>query len=188
MSNDGANVLKLVKQVRQLCEQISLLLLTADKQMTKTGWNTTSNYALADFSYSIHYPSWWIPIFAFRYYKHRDYSNRLAYVSVLLDDHPDGEYTIKEPLVAAGFFDYGKTEADSWENWYARYYGHLSRKYNLQSDGQPFHFDAKMVPPNVLGKFQNGQVFAVPLVSITDEKDVKLQITDKLLKILEDDR
>lgn len=187
MSNDGENILKLVKQMRQLCEQISLLLRTSDEQMTKADWNSETNTAIADSSSSLLNPAYWIPIVVFRFYKHKDYPNRLAYVSVLLDDHWDREYTIKEPLVTAGFFDYGRANvSDDWEYRYARFYGKLLKDRGLKADGQPFHFEKMMLPSDKQGNFEGGEVFALPLVSITNANDVESRITNKLLNLLKD--
>jgi hypothetical protein len=163
-----------------------MLLRTADEQMAKADWSTESNYALSELSYSILNPTQWIPINAFRFYRHKDYPNRLAYVSALLDDHWDRGYTIKEPLVTAGFLDYGQAKISDDQNWYARYYGHLSKDHALKADGQPFGFDKAMLPTNLQGKFESGKVFAVPLVSITNANDVESQITGKLLNLLKD--
>ena len=188
MSDDGQNILKLVKQMRKLCQQVAMLLRTSDEQMSKADWNTESNYALSDLSYSILNPTAWIPIVVHRFYRHKDYPNRLAYVSALLDDHWDGAYTIAEPVVTAGVLDSGQTEMADTENWYARYYGHLSRHHNLKADGQPFRFNRAMLPPNLQGKFENGTIFAVPLVSITGADDVGSLITGKLLSLLKDEK
>jgi hypothetical protein len=183
--SDGENILKLFKQMRQLCEQISLLLRTADEQMTKADWENQGNLALSDTSANILNPAQWIPIVMFRFYKHKDYPNRLACVSVLLDDHWEREYTLTEPVVTAGFFDYGKTSVNNdWEYWYARYFGHLIKARGLKPDGQPFHFDKMMLSPDKQGKFEGGEIFALPLVSITNSNDVESQITSKLLNLL----
>ena len=187
MSSDGKNILKSFKQTRKICEQVAMLLRTADEQMSKADWNIESNFALSDLSYSILNPAGWIPIAAHRFYRHKNHPNRLAYVSALLDDHWDGAYTIAEPLITAGFLDSGQTEMSSTENWYARYYGHLSRHHSLKADGQPFRFDRAMLPPNLQGKFENGTVFAVPLVSITSADDVVSLITGKLLNLLKNE-
>ena len=172
MNNDGENILKLFRQARQVCEQVSLLLRTADEQMLKADWKSEGNNSISDISYSLLNPSQWIPIVAFRFYKHKHYPNLLSYVSALLCDHFYGEYTLKEPYVTAGFFNYGKTEVkDNWEYWYARFYGILSKDHNLRADGQTFKFDKAMLPAEILGKFEKGTqgrfekgtLFAVPL-------------------------
>ncbi len=183
MNNDGENILKMFKQIRQIFEQVSLLLRTVDEQMIKADWKSMGNYALSDLSYSILEPASWIPIMVYRYYKHKEFPNRLAYVSVLLDNHWYRKYTIKEPLLTAGFLDYGRDEV-VWENHYARYYGYLSEIHDLKADGQFFQFDNTMLPSDVQGKFKNGKIFALPLISITNAKDVESKVTIKLLNLL----
>jgi hypothetical protein len=183
MSNDGENILKLFKQIRQIFEQVSLLLRTVDEQMIKADWKSMGNYALSDLSYSILEPASWIPIMVYRYYKHKESPNRLAYVSVLLDNHWDRKYTIKEPLLTAGFLDFEKDEV-FWENWYARFFGYLSEIHDLRADGQPFQFENTKLPSDIQGKFRNGKVFAIPLISITNAKDVESKVTVKLLNLL----
>ena len=187
MSSDGENILKLFRQARQVCEQVSLLLRTADEQMLKEGWKSEGNNAISDISYSLLNPSQWIPIVAFRFYKHKNYSNRLSYISVLMCDHFDRRYTIEEPFVTAGFFDYGIAEVkDDWEYWYARYYGYLSKDHSLRADGKTFRFDKKMLSTDVQGKFEKGIIFALPLTSILNARDVGLQVTDRLLGLLKE--
>jgi hypothetical protein len=86
VSNEGENILKLVRQMRQLCEQISLLLRTVDEQMTKADWNSETNTAIADSSSSILNPAYWIPIVIFRFYRHKDCPNRLRRFSAYFPD------------------------------------------------------------------------------------------------------
>lgn len=189
MSTDGESILKLVQQMRQLCQQTALLLRTADEQMKKKGW-ISNNTALAEKSGNILSPENWIPIMAFQYYTNDKHPNRLVYVSVLLDNHWTEKYTIKEPLITAGFFDYGKEEAgENWEYTYFRYFGYLSKTHDLKPDGQHFHFDTKMIPASLIGKFKNtfetGAVFALPLTSIANASEVESKITNVLLDILD---
>jgi hypothetical protein len=189
LNTDGENILKLVQQVRQLCQQTALLLRTADEQMKKKCW-ISNNTAFAEKSGSILYPEYWIPIMAFQYYSNDKHLNRLVYVSVLLDNDWTEKFTIKEPLITAGFFDYGTEEFNgNWDYKYFRYFGHLSRTHDLKPDGQHFHFDRKMVPISLIGKFKNtfetGVVFALPLTSITNASEVESKITNILLDLLD---
>jgi hypothetical protein len=188
VSNDAENILKLVKQMRELFGQISLLLRTANEQMAKADWNSEGNTALVDLSWSIMNPTQWIPTNVFQFYRHKGHTNRLAYISVLLDDDLYGRYTIKEPLVTAGFLDYRQAEISDDEYWYARYYGYLSKDHNLKADGQHFHFDKAMLPTDLQGRFEDGEVFAVPLTSITNANDVEQQITKRLLELLKNEK
>lgn len=190
--DNGEAVIALVKQMRKLCAQISLLLRTVDEQMAELDWNSFGP-GISDSSSSILNPERWIPICIFRFYVHKDYPqkypNRLAYVSVLIDDHWDRKYTIKEPLITAGFFDYGTAEVgENWDYHYARYFGYLSKENDLEPDGEAFNFDNTKVSADIQGKFkkifEKGNVFAVPLISITNADDVKSKITDKLINFL----
>lgn len=190
MSSDGENILKAIKQTRSICEQISLLLRTLDEQMKKGDWNSEGNLAIVETSTSILQPMQWVPSDIFRFYRNEDYPNRLAYVSVLLDDDKWREYTIKEPLVTAGFFDYGHVkvgeQGGNWLYWYARYYGYLAKEKGLSPDGQPFHFDPRTARTGDWGKFESAEVFALPLTSITNARNAKSMITDKLLELLKE--
>jgi hypothetical protein len=189
MSTDGENILKVIKQTRSICEQISLLLRTIDEQMKKAGWNSEGNTAIVESSLSILQPLQWMPSDVFRFYRNENCPNRLAYVSVLLDDDKWKEYTIKEPLITAGFFDYGQTkvgqQGDNWLYWYARYYGYLAKEKGLNPDGHPFHFDPRTARTgDDWGKFESAEVFALPLTTITSSHDAKSKITDKLLELV----
>lgn len=192
MSTDGENILKVIKQTRSICEQISLLLRTVDEQMKKAGWDSEGNTAIAESSSSIQQPAQWLPSEVFRFYRHKDYPNRLAYVSILLDDDKWKEYTIKEPLVTAGFFDYGQVkvgeQGDNWLYWYARYYGYLAKDKGLSPDGQHFHFDPRTARTGDWGEFESAEVFALPLTSITNADDAKSKITDKLLELVKEEK
>jgi len=187
LSNDGQNILELFQQTRKICEQVALLLSSQEAQMEKKDWKTDRSTAVSDMSYSIKYPAWWIPIVAFRFYQNENYPNKLAFVSVLLDNHWDDEYSITEPLITAGFFDYGEDKVDGDLQYsFARIYGYLSKKHNLEHNGEPFSFDRTMLSSGHKGNFKSGKVFALPLVSIENDKDIKSKITNKLLKLVEE--
>ena len=53
------------------------------------------------------------------------HASKLAYVSVILDDRDENvSFKIDEPLLTAGWFDYGKGKkaSSNWNWWYALYY------------------------------------------------------------------
>lgn len=184
MSDDGKNVLKLVKRMRELCQQVSLLLLTADEQMAKAEW-ISRKQAILKISGSIEEPEDWIPTQVFRNYDNKEYPHRLAYVSVLLDD-PSKKYTITEPLVIAAFFDYRdrKLSDDDWAYWDSRVFEYLSQDQDLKANGQPFEFNRTMLTADRQGNIESGKFFAVPLTSIKNAEDVVSQITVRLINLL----
>jgi len=189
MSSDGEIVLKLLGQVRQVCEQVGFLLQTADAQMLKAGFKSEGNTAIDGISYAIINPRQWIPTTAFRFYKHKDYPKRLAFISVLLDNREDIQYTINEPLVTAGFLDFGEVDA-SLQNesgysdyWYSRYFGYLMKDHLAKPDGKPFSFENAQLDNEIKGRFKIGTVFAIPLVSVASAEGVKSEVVTKLTSL-----
>lgn len=184
MSTDGNKILELFKQTRKVCDQIGLLLRTADELMLKQGFKTESNGALEGISYSINSSLQWIPTYAFRFYKITD--ERLAFISVLVDDDVvERFYSIDEPYVTAGFLDFGTTKASLDSNyWLAKYFGYLLKDPQVVANGYAYEFKNDGKDPKV--KFLKGKVFAEPLVSIKNADDVKNQIVSKLTNLVKE--
>ena len=184
MSNNGEAIVQLFAKVRQICEQVSLLLQTADEQMSKAGFKSEGNTAIDGISYAIYNGRQWIPTTAFRFYRHANYPRKLAFISVLFDSHTDRTYLLKEPYVTAGILDFGENDASLQGNyWYSRYFGFLLKDPQLNPDGNPISFDNAKLEKDLQGDFKNGAVFAVPLVSITNSDEIKLQIVNKLINL-----
>lgn len=190
VSNDGEVVLKLFSQIRDIFEQVSLLLQTVDEQMLKADFKSEGNTAIENISFGIANPQWWIPTVAFRFYRHKDYPERLAFVSVLLDSPPDKFYVIKEPCITAGFLDFGeihaslKDEKGYSDYWYSRYFGYLLKDPQVKLDGKPLAFENAALENDIKGRFKGGKVFGVPLVLITNASEVKSQIVTKLISLI----
>jgi archaellum biogenesis ATPase FlaH len=68
MSEDGEKILKFVKEIRKLCHNMSLLLMTVDEQMGSKDWEKAGNTAIADSSASVDIPERWFPETIFRFY------------------------------------------------------------------------------------------------------------------------
>jgi hypothetical protein len=96
MSEDGEKILKFVKEIRKLCHNMSLLLMTVDEQMGSKDWEKAGNTAIADSSASVDIPERWFPENIFRFYINTKYPNILVFVSILLDDI---ESKIIKPLI-----------------------------------------------------------------------------------------
>jgi hypothetical protein len=186
MSADGPNIIRAFRQVRQVCEQVSLLLQTADEQMKKAEWKTRNSTALSETTTSILNPRQWIPCSVFRFYFNQKKQNLIACISVLLTDHFEDRYALNEPVVAAMYFDYGKGRKveNDWEYWYARYFGYLSQSRHFEPNGEAVEFDNKKLEADLQVNFEIGVLFAIPLVSLKNGQDIKLQVTDKLLSLL----
>lgn len=192
MSEDGENISKLLKEIRKLCNQISLLLVTVDEQMGSNGWEKAGiknkNTAIAYSSASVETPKRWFPDTIFRFYINTNYPNILVFVSIILDDNQIDDFVnypveIKEPLITAGYFDNGSNnKVDKWEHYYARLYGDMENriddgrvyesKENWQEDWDPeCHF-------------QSYKCFGIHLISITNSSDIGSKIIKPLIGLI----
>ena len=138
MIKDGKKILEMMKYNRILCEEISLLFRTTDEQMKEKGWEAYNNVVTYDMSKKYFEPKKWFPNYLFRFYIKSEAKHILAYISILLDDDIENEYEEKmmEPLITAGFFDFGEDNEvtkDNWKPWYAKWYGYY--RENGKDDG-----------------------------------------------------
>lgn len=181
MSEDGKNIIAMLRQLRRLCEQISLLLKTADGLMTEEGWKATPeiNYIFAGLSYTLSRPRFWIPQDFFRFYKNDDLRHILAFVSVVLDD-AENEKNLQEPLLTVGWFDYGSGNevGNRWQYSYARWHLKMPERNN---DGRLLSADSKAWPKESL-PFTRVSTLGVPLTSIADAEGLKSRIIDPLIR------
>jgi hypothetical protein len=186
MSEEGKNILNLFKQVRAFCVQVSNLLLTVDEQMGAEGLESYNNTAIAYSSASIMNPKQWVPDSFFRFYNLKEHKNVLVFVSILADDDVSQQYKLKlnEPLITAGFFDYGKGKevGDNFDYWYSSWLGYIA---NYIEDGKIYESksswkeDEKEDYP-----FESWKCFGLPLISINKAQDVSSKITKPLVNLL----
>lgn len=189
MSEDGKNILNNVKQIKIVLKDIARLLETVDDLMLKEDWNPAwSNTSIAYSSSSIKHPEGWIPSEIFRFYKKKNDNHRLSFVSVLLDDDREQHYTIIEPLVTAGYFDFGNKEVDNkWSYSWSRSYGYHD---NTEHDGRivPFIEEIENEDNTNSYPFDSGKGFGWPLTSIKNTKDIQSKIIEPLLKLLKENK
>mgnify|MGYP001568595060 CR=1 FL=1 len=196
MTDSGKELSGSIRQFRKMFIDLSKLLQTVDELMRNEGWvyppsdrGSQNNVVLAA-SATINYPERWMPYVLFRFYTKPNRPSILSYVSVLLDDDVDGEYRLEEPLVTAGFFDYGNKEADQWEAWWCKWHMY-SDEADRKDDGSVISSyggwkeEWKKEEQGITYPFEEFKVFARPLVELTTPEIVKAKITDELLKLLE---
>lgn len=186
MSEDGEKILKFVKEIRKLCHNMSLLLMTVDEQMGSKDWEKAGNTAIADSSASVDIPERWFPETIFRFYKNTKYPNILVFVSILLDDieyyakYPE---EIKEPLITAGYFDCGEGEkVEHWEYYYAKCYGDTENRID---DGRIYQSKENWKEEwGETYNFQSYKCFGIPLISITNASDIESKIIKPLVELI----
>ena len=173
---DGAEILRAFQQMRDLCEDVVLLLKTADTFMHKDGWQDYSgNTAVAQTSGSLTSPRWWVPWGAFRFYTHPERKHLVAYVCVLFD-HPDKSESMTEPLVIAGLLDWREAgEVGNWDYGYARWHiGPPGRK----DDGTVVVTNPKEVWPSKNYTLTRMLTVALPLVEVTNADILNARILE----------
>lgn len=174
---EGGDILKAFQQMRDLCEDVALLLSTADTFVKDFGWEPYSgNTAVANTSGSLLAPRWWVPWGAFRFYTHQERKHLVAYVCVLFD-HPDERDRMKVPLVTAGLFDWGEgNRAGDWTYGQARC--HLFNN-GRRDDGVPVECGREENAEKGRG-FLRMRSVALPLAGIGDANALKERIVDMI--------
>jgi len=159
---NGNEILTSLRQSTRFYGDSSLLLRTGEACLAKEGWTSvTGNLAIANLSKSIQYPECWPPYYAFRFFQNDRYKSLLAFLSVVFD-LPEDPKLIREPLVIAGWCDFGKghTPGDKWEYHYATL--HLWMP-NRRDDGQLSRLDPRKEWPEDGYKMSQLATLAIPL-------------------------
>lgn len=181
MTTEGRNIYQAVDQVRTLCAEIALLLSTAETFLVHADWVPVKVPPAAGGSTSMEYPRRWVPESVHRFLKHAEHKGLLAFVSVVLENL-DQPSLLEEPLVSAGWIDFG----DSVPSWW---YPDMSRwhLYNFKgsSDGTANVF----TPNEKFGRKAREEVhractLGVPLVAISNADALEERIIRPLLASL----
>jgi len=103
-SENGKNLLAVIRYARKMLEQVSLLLQTCDKLLGDNGWDSLhGSTAVTESGAAIYVPKDWMPKEAFRIYGKKD-SRAVIYVAAILDDANQDYKRFEEPLLTAGCF------------------------------------------------------------------------------------
>lgn len=175
MRKDGENAIQLIRQMKILYREISLVLQTADKYMEEHDWKSKSGNTSVTWSYHIAYPDWWIPQDIFRFYCKEGLEHLLPFISVILFDR-DNEAKLSQPLLSAGFFDYEKgNDISIWEYWYA----------HLHINQDSYEIDGKLrqliLKDSDTYPFKKAYSLAIPLMDIANSQSLVDRIIEPLL-------
>jgi hypothetical protein len=192
MNKDGKKILEAVRQMKKIFGDISLLLREVDSIMEREEWLSKTGSTIWSYgSQSIYNPDRWMPNELFRFYWNKEYPYYLVFVSILLDnDIEEDYYTIEEPLITAGFFDYGgkKIDKNEWKKyWYARWYGYIDKE-KRKNDGKPILVNPKKDWGEDWHPFKSSYCFGLPLTSIKNYSDVENKIVKPLIELLKGKR
>lgn len=178
MNDTGKNVVAAVAQLRKLNREIGRLLEHADEQMAGQGWEARGNQCVSG-SRSLEAPQEWLPVVIFRLYYVAKQKNLLGFVSVIIDDH-DAKGRIVEPLISAGWCDYGTgKEANPGLLW--RWADcHVEQTRRVDDGTVLIEEDKKWLEPERFDVVRYGSL-ALPLVAITTAEELKNRIIKPLL-------
>ena len=181
---NGNEILGSLRQLARFYSDCALLLKTAEACLADAGWqNVTGNRGIADLSKSIEYPEFWPPYYAFRFFGSDRHKSLMAFVSVIFD-LPEEPRLITEPLVSAGWFEFGEgVIPDDKEYYFATL--HLWMP-NRKDDGTFFQLDPRKEWPDEGYKISQLTTLAVPLVSVTNSQCLRDRVIEPLLRRIAD--
>lgn len=120
----GESIVLGFRELRKFCNQLSLLLRTADGLMGEAGWiPIPRSTVVGSGSGGIEFPDWWLPADFSRFYRHDSQRHLLTYVAAIVNDHPNdpGGVVVTKSLISSGWFDYGVgNESKPWEYKFCR--------------------------------------------------------------------
>lgn len=198
MTDEGTNLSGFIQEILKLCKQISDMLGAADRLMGEEGWQPwqpLSDTAFFERSGNLYEHKKWFPSEVFRLYISENNPHILAFISVLLFDRYKEFYHFTEPIISAGWLDYGTGEQvdGNWRPWYARFHGNWRSWYgrfhgymkDTKDDGTLCQLTPSVDWPKEQEKydfkFKTASTFGFPLMSINTAEDLKSKITDQLL-------
>lgn len=178
MNNDAIIIVQTVRQMKQIYEQVSLLLQSSDGIMQKEQWQnngSTTYYGSA----AIYNPTQWLPSVAQRAYTNEDYPNQRKLIAVMLED--ESYRADFEPLII-GTTLVGNDQDESfpeWSSWDA-YWWHWNFVPESKN-GVINKIDPTEKYPQDKRKLSEVLTFSLPLIDIKNGEALKVHVIDKLL-------
>ena len=99
-------ITQIVTEIRNISEQIALLLKSADYIFEKHNFKPLNGSSVTgENSTSLDRPRYWFPEFFCRFYTSQNYPKVQMFISVILDNREDNQsYDFTKPIVSAGYF------------------------------------------------------------------------------------
>jgi len=181
---DENHIGETIERLRDLYKDVALLLRTSEGLVAIEGggWEPArGNTAVAYSSNSLNSPRKWLTGRAFRFFKNVDFPNILLFVCVILDEQNGKEP--KQPVVSAGFCDYGEgqdIEGPPLDWWYAWWHLWMPER---KDDGSVNSVRPKEEwPEEHKSDIQSVTTLAVPLMEVKSEGDLKEMVIGPILK------
>lgn len=181
MSSLSRRVTKAYRMLRDFHTEVATMLGAADAIFAEHGWSDKAgSRCQSDKSSSLHSPLYWLPRDMFRFYEKKATPNRLAFLSLLVDEC-DGEAELDQSLLSAGILDYGdkNKEGNEYEYWYARWHLYVDDRTD---DGKLCTGGYEDAPARI----KRAVTLALPLDEITGSDALKSRVVVPLLESLSD--
>lgn len=182
MSDQGEIIIATFQQARRFCEQVALLIQTTNSVMDEHGWVSSVGSAVTHTS-STKSADEWLPYFAYCYFESNERPGLLPFLGVLFDydDEDPKVQMIPEPLVTAGWYDYGKDgKREAYILWHAVIYVYIP---GWKADGSWAEAKPNEVFPKKFGKLSSLRCrsFALPVLSLKNTEDLTRLVINPLL-------
>jgi len=178
MSEQGKIIIDSIRQVKNIYKQIADLLQTADALMSEAKWESCGNIAVYG-SAAIYNPKQWLPSAPVRAYACNSKPAETKILTVLLDDEKNKNFD--DPLVIATTLHATSYEGPTpvWHfedcTWWYLHRPDQSKNSELQS------FNPRDICPEEKRELESIQVFAVPLVDVTEGEALNNYIIKKFV-------
>ena len=177
--DSGQKIKSVFDYVQQIFRESAQLIRTLDKLMEKDWVSAYGGRITKEVTSDLNFPDYWLVEAIFRIYKSKKQNNIRKGITIVYW----GE-SIDQPILIGGTLDYyldKKTglpnKSDHWDIYYSWFEDGLKEKI---SDGTPYDINYESDGPrNYLKK---GRFFALPLIEIRSEENVKSKIYEMLMK------
>jgi len=179
MTDERTVIRDSIRQVKEIYEQVSVFIVTADGLMREKDWNPSGNTVVYESNATYDRPSGWLPSILTREYRNRRAKNMVLLMGIILD-HQD----IKEPLVIGTQMSViDVSEKFPYTNNDDRYFWFL-KKANFDAIGEVVEIeDPKEVYEKETRDLSRILTFATPLLEIKNSEQMREKFVTKLLEL-----
>jgi len=190
-STTGRQLLDFVNEVCGFNKKLGDLLKNVEEMMKNEGWQSAIGSFCYNSSSSIVGSHVWFPDTMFRFYNSDKYPHLITFFSILLYNKDNNEFDVfEEPLVTAGFFDYGLPNAlELWKRqyWHSRFHGYMPNRKDNGEWNDVNNPNETWSKDEVKYIFERVSTIGLPLADITNSKILNLKIISPLIKQIKDE-
>ena len=181
MTNQNAEIHAAFEQLRDFCQQVSLMLGTTNILMKKEGWSRAGkdDTVFDSTSASLKKPRKWLPTFFCHFYQNPAYPEFLCFVSVIVGYWKPERVT--QSIVSAGWLEFHGSAPRQPTYWWGR--SHIWGTDQRRDDGTACEHDLIKIwkrerPANI----KSVVTFALPLDSVSSQQRLHDSVIEPLLR------